>query len=282
MPGDKLRGTGLDNGPVIGETMTSPLSLLRESLHKPTARDMIYDKIISLIASGILQLDDELPSERELAAMLMVSRETVRGAIQRLAGDGVVQVSHGARTRIARIDVATQRIGVTNPSSINGYSLEAVHAARLLVETAVVADAAHYLDDRDISRLEDSIATQEQALDDPVRFLICDREFHLTIYYAARNRLLADFVVDLYTYMLDHRRIAMAQPGAIARSLEDHRDIVRALKMRSPEAVSAAFAGHILRIRDTSLAIDEKGSGLENRKIHSTLILSQQQGDGRT
>ncbi|MBD0415222.1 FadR/GntR family transcriptional regulator [Oryzicola mucosus] len=238
--------------------MVSPISLLNETLHKQTAKEMIRDKIISMIASGILQIGDELPSERELATMLTVSRETVRGAIQRLAGEGVVQVSQGARTRVARVDVdvGTQRIGVTNPTSINGYSLDAVHAARLLVETSVVADAARHLSDDDIKRLEDSIVAQEQAFNDPVRFLICDREFHLTIYYASSNRLLADFVVDLYTYLLDHRRIAMAQPGAIEKSLEDHRFIVRALKMRNPEAVSAAFSEHILRIHDTTLAVD--------------------------
>lgn len=104
---------------------------------------------------------------------------------------------------------------------INGYGLEAVHAARLLVETSVVADATRHLGTDDTRRLEDSISAQERAFNDPVRFLICDREFHLTIHYASTNRLLADFVVDLYTYMLDHRRIAMAQPGAIEKSLED-------------------------------------------------------------
>jgi len=239
--------------------MVTPLSPLHETIHKQTAKEMIRDKIVSMIASGILQVGDELPSERELATMLMVSRETVRGAVQRLASEGIVQVSQGARTRVARVDVevSTQRIGVTNPTSINGYSLDAVHAARLLVETAVVADAAKHLSDDDIRRLEDSIAAQQMACNDPVRFLICDREFHLTIYYASPNRLLADFVVDLYTYMLDHRRIAMAQPGAIEKSLEDHRFIVRALKMRNPDAVSAAFSEHILRIHDTSLAVDE-------------------------
>ena len=239
--------------------MATPLSPLHETIHKQTAKEMIRDKIVSLIASGILQVGDELPSERELATMLMVSRETVRGAVQRLASEGIVQVSQGARTRVARVDVevGAQRIGVTNPTSINGYSLDAVHAARLLVETAVVAEAAKHLNDDDIRRLEDSIAAQQMACNDPVRFLICDREFHLTIYYASPNRLLADFVVDLYTYMLDHRRIAMAQPGAIEKSLEDHRFIVRALKMRNPDAVAAAFSEHILRIHDTSLAVDE-------------------------
>lgn len=248
--------------------MISPLSPLRETIHKQTAKDMIRDKIVSMVASGILQMGDELPSERELATMLMVSRETVRGAIQRLAGEGVVQVSQGARTRIARVDVevGTQRIGVTNPTAINGYGLEAVHSARLLVETAVVADAARNLSNEDIKRLEDSITAQEQAVKDPVLFLICDREFHLTIYYASQNRLLADLVVDLYTYMLDYRRIAMAQPGAIEKSLEDHRFIVRALKMRNPEAVAAAFSEHILRIHDTTLAVDQDGRLGDNER----------------
>ncbi|MDP9588711.1 UNVERIFIED_ORG: DNA-binding FadR family transcriptional regulator [Shinella zoogloeoides] len=244
-----------------------PLSPLHETIHKQTAKEMIRDKLVSMIASGILQRGDELPSERELSTMLAVSRETVRGAVQLLAGEGVVQVSQGARTRVARVDVTVgaQRIGVTNPTSINGYSLDAVHAARLLVETAVAADAARHLSEDDIQRLENSIAAQEEALNDPVRFLICDREFHLTIYYASTNRLLADFVVDLYTYMLDHRRIAMAEPGAIEKSLEDHRFIVRALKMRNPDAVAAAFSEHILRIHDTSRAVGESTHGTATR-----------------
>ena len=180
--------------------MAVPLSPLNEATQKKTANEIIRDRLASMIASGVLQVGDELPSERELAAMLSVSRETVRGAVQRLAGEGVVLVSQGARTRFAKVDVeiGTQRIGVTNPGAINGYGLEAVHEARLLVETAVVADAARNLGADAIARLDDSIAAQEQACDDLVRFLICDREFHLTIYYACANRLLADFVVDLY------------------------------------------------------------------------------------
>jgi DNA-binding transcriptional regulator YhcF (GntR family) len=67
--------------------MAVPLSPLREAIDKQTAKEMIRDKIVSPIASGILQLGDKLPSERELARMLLVSRETVRGAIQRLAGE---------------------------------------------------------------------------------------------------------------------------------------------------------------------------------------------------
>ena len=44
----------------------------------------------------------------------------------------------------------------------------------------------------------------------PVRFLISDREFHVAIYRAAENPLLADFTMDLYAYMLEHRRRAVS------------------------------------------------------------------------
>jgi DNA-binding FadR family transcriptional regulator len=236
--------------------MVGALPALKETVYKQTTKEMVRHRLASLIASGILQLDDELPSERELAVMLSVSRETVRGAVQSLAGEGILQVSQGARTRIINVNVNTQRIGVTHPNAINGYDLAAVHQARLLVELDVVSDAALRLSAADLGRLDDTLAAQQEALDDPMRYLICDREFHLTIYYAAENRLLADFTVDLYTYMLDRRRVVMAQPGAIQRSLQDHREIVACLKARDPEATRAAFRRHIQRIYDTSQALE--------------------------
>ena len=63
---------------------------LKAEIGPRTVRERISDKLASLVASGILQVGDELPSERELASLLDVSRETVRGAIQTLAAMGVL------------------------------------------------------------------------------------------------------------------------------------------------------------------------------------------------
>jgi DNA-binding FadR family transcriptional regulator len=52
----------------------------------------------------------------------------------------------------------------------------------------------------------------------------------------------------------------------IEKSLEDHRFIVRALKMRNPDAVAAAFSEHILRIHDTSRAVGESAPGTVTRQ----------------
>ena len=103
------------------------------------------------------------------------------------------------------------------------------HKSRLLIERAVAAEAAVRIDGSTLARLEQSLAIQKQTMRDPVHFLICDREFHLTIYRSCGNPLLADFVTDLYTFMLDHRRIAVSQPGAIEKSYLDHVAIFEAL-----------------------------------------------------
>ena len=79
---------------------------------------------------------------------------------------------------------------------------------------------------RRLDRLEASLAAQKHCLNDPVQFLICDREFHFAIYRCAANPLLSDFVMGLYTYLMEQRRTAVSQPGAILRSYRDHTEIL--------------------------------------------------------
>jgi DNA-binding FadR family transcriptional regulator len=222
---------------------------------KRSVKEMISEKLASVIASGALQIGDELPSERELALALAVSRESVRGAIQELAARGLVEVSHGARTRIVSTEGAALKAGIAGPDVINRYDLDSVHRARLLVERAVVADAATRIEAATLRRLEASLAAQRECLDDPVRFLIADREFHLAIYRSASNPLLSDLVTALYTYMMEYRRMAMAQPGAILRSYKEHLAIMAALEARSAAQAVEAFDRHIERIYDTTRTI---------------------------
>ena len=233
----------------------SDVSSLREGVVKRGIREIVGDKLQALIASGVLQLNDVLPGERELAQAFGVSRETVRGAIQILAGRGIVEISHGARTRIANCDVGPVTIGVSTAQAINSYDIEAVHSARLVIERQVVARAVEHIDDATLDRLDENLAAQREAKDDPVRFLICDREFHVTIYRASQEPLLCDMTIDLYAYMLEHRRRVISRPGAIAKSCRDHVAIVAALRARDAAAVVAAFDHHLDRIYRTTRTI---------------------------
>jgi DNA-binding FadR family transcriptional regulator len=243
------------SGPTKQASALAEVSSLREGIVKRGIREIVCDKLQTLIASGVLQVGDELPGERELAQAFDVSRETVRGAIQILAGRGILEVSHGSRTRIARNDVGPITIGIGMAKAIDSYDIESVHAARLVVERHVVAAAAARIDADTLAHLDEYIAAQKAAGDDPVRFLISDREFHVAIYRTAQSPLLCDVTIDLYGYMLEHRRRAVSRPGAIERSIRDHTAIVTALRAHDADAVVAAFDHHINRIYRTTRVI---------------------------
>lgn len=235
------------------------LPTFREAIVRHSLTNAISEKILSLIASGILQAGDALPSERELADALNVSRAAVRGGLQNLAARGILDISQGARTRVRRSDIGSVTIGIATARAIDAYDIESVHAARVLVERQVVSDAARNMDGRRIALLDALLDAQKNTLDDPVRFLICDREFHAAIYLSSTNRLLADFCTDLYTYMMEYRRRAMSQSGAIAISYADHVTIVKTLRSHDAEAAAEAFAVHTGRIYATTQALMRGG-----------------------
>lgn len=223
-----------------------------ERLERRTTREVIAEKLKTLIATNMLRPGDELPGERELANVLNVSRETVRGAIQILATQGLIQVSQGSRSRVTNVDLSHVPITIASSNPMDSYDLEAVHAARLHIELKVVGDAAERIDDATLQKLDNLMEAQRISGPDAMRFLLGDREFHVTVYRACGNPLLADLVTDLYTYMIDHRRAVMSRPGATDASYADHEKIVEALKAHDREAVVAAFHEHLLRIYETT------------------------------
>jgi DNA-binding FadR family transcriptional regulator len=233
------------------------------SVSRSTVRDVIAEKLAALVASGVLSVGDELPGERELASALSVSRETVRGALQILASHGILRVAHGARTTVARSDLGSLAVPVTGVRSVQAYDLESVHGARLLIERKVAAEAARRMDERTLGQVRRSLVAQADCLDDPVRFLLCDREFHLMIYRACGNPLLADMATDLYNYLLEYRRRIVSRPGAIELSIADHAAIVAALAAHDEGAAILAFGHHETRIYETTkafLAKEETGA----------------------
>lgn len=172
-----------------------------------------------------------------------------------LAGRGILEISHGARTRVVKFDVGPVTIGFGKARVIDAYDIETVHASRLLVEREIIADAARRIDAPTLAILDASLKAQGGATMDPVRFLIHDREFHFNIYQASGNVLLSDFAADLYAHMVPYRRMAVARPGAIETSVREHTEILCALQARDPDASARAFAAHTDRIRETTLSV---------------------------
>lgn len=71
-----------------------------EPVRRRSVPDEVADQLLGRIVTGQLPAGDTLPSERDLAQMLGVSRPTVRAALQRLAGVGLVETRQGGGTTV--------------------------------------------------------------------------------------------------------------------------------------------------------------------------------------
>lgn len=216
------------------------------NISRRTIKDMIGDEIESLIASGVLRVGDQLPSERDLATLLNVSRETVRRSIQLLEKRGVVTIARGTRTRVNDVRIEKPNIGMLSSSSITGYTIDDVFGARIDIERAVIANATKRADADFIGKLDIILEAQKNCLNDTTRFYICDRSFHVTIYRQCSNRLMSDLAVDLYTYMLESRRNITDYPRT-KRGYEDHLAIVEAIKAGDAGKAADILEFHINR-----------------------------------
>ncbi len=61
---------------------------------------LVEDRLVRAILDGTFPADSTLPGERDLAQQLGVTRPTLREALQRLAGDGWIEIHHGKPTRV--------------------------------------------------------------------------------------------------------------------------------------------------------------------------------------
>src|SRR5215831_13281821 len=131
-------------GPLTGP-LGSALALAMKSDFESIRRDKVYEGVAKQIERLILkklQPGDKLPSERELAETLGVSRSSIRDAIRSLELLGLVEPRQGAGTVVREISAST----IMNPlAALLRHKLELVGELldfRKMLEPPLAARAA--------------------------------------------------------------------------------------------------------------------------------------------
>ncbi|MGI9229067.1 MAG: FadR/GntR family transcriptional regulator [Gammaproteobacteria bacterium] len=240
----------------------------------------IVERITQLIDTEEFPAGGRLPPERELADRFEVSRPTVREAIIALEASGRVQVKKGSGIYVTE-----------NMAAANGFDMTVgafeLTEARALIEGEAAALAATLISEEELQHLE--IALEEMAKESNNGALIseiADKKFHHIISRATRNDMIAS-VIDKLWYIRDnsptvhHAYQAICETDAMAR-VNEHKEILVALKKRDAEASRAAMHRHFSRILDKLITVNEtqqmekiKRNTTESRERFSLNHLSQ-------
>jgi GntR family transcriptional repressor for pyruvate dehydrogenase complex len=213
--------------------------------------ERIATRLASMIAERHLRPGDRLPSERDLAAAMQVSRPSLREALRALAMLNVVEIRQGSGTYVTslRPEVLVEHFDFV--FALDDATFAELLETRKMLEPSLAAAAATRATEDDLVRLRDWQARACANADNPDAFLEADLELHRIITQAARNQILARFMDSLTRLGTASRRRTGALPGVRTQSLQDHQAIVDALLRRDPEAAAAMMRKHLENIQSS-------------------------------
>ncbi len=224
--------------------------------------DVAIDAILGMIASGVLSPGDKLPKEKDLAAQLGLSRNSLREAVRALAVLRVLKARQGDGTYVTSLQpqLLTQSVGLVADIMSERAVLD-VYQVRRILEAEATLLASVRMTDSDIVALEvllDTLAAATSFED----FIAADAAFHDRIAIASGNQVLASLLGSLSSRTMRARRWrALGEEGALARTVEQHRVIFRAIQQRDPDVARSAAALHVAEGESWARAHLQEGPG---------------------
>lgn len=225
-----------------------------------TEHGRLYERVAQdlagKIASGTYAVGQRLPSERDLAQQYGVSRPTVREATIALEVDGLVEVKTNSGVYVAARRPRGGKAGATDVGPFE--LLEARHA----IEGEACALAASRITDEELETLEQLVAEmQTENARDLTMSEDADRRFHMLIAHATQNSAMADAVQNLWDARARSPQYkllrAKAHAAGLAPRIDEHAEILAALKTRKPDAAKRAMRRHLARVLESLLAATE-------------------------
>lgn len=217
-------------------------------VEKSVLSDQIANRILQMIRDKHLNPGDKLPPERELAAMMMVSRPALREALRGLSMMNIIEIRQGAGAYVTMLEPAQLVEHLNFVFALDDSTLLQLFDARKIVEVGLIELAAQRITDEDIARLEQSVALSAQSTNDPETFLQADLDLHMQIAQIARNPILARFMESIHQLGIASRRRTARLDGMTERTVADHRRIVAALKARNGAGARQAMLDHLANV----------------------------------
>src|SRR5690606_15537750 len=197
------------------------------------AYQFIKDKILD----GTYRPSQKL-NESDLSSLIGVSRNTVKKALLKLERENLVEIEEnkGATVKSHTLDEILNYLEI-----------------REVLEGLLARRAAASITDGKLRELEEVYLQMEDHLKNNRldEYSNLNRKFHQIIYDASENRQAAELVNVIKTQLLRYHLRTVLVPGRNRDSLEEHRQILEALKARDPALAEERIRRHVGNIRKT-------------------------------
>lgn len=211
----------------------------------------VVRQIEELILRGILRPGERLPSERDLAEKLGVSRPSLREAIGELADAGLLASRAGSGVFVAEVlgsafSPALVRLFASHEEAVFDYI-----AFRRDMEGLAAERAARLGSETDL-RVIDTIFHKMEAAHqkrNPTDEAQLDAAFHMAIIEASHNVIMLHMLRSMFDLLKDgvfyNRQVMFRNRVTREQLLDQHRAMNEAVQARDPVAARAAVEAHL-------------------------------------
>jgi GntR family transcriptional regulator, transcriptional repressor for pyruvate dehydrogenase complex len=224
----------------------APRASILEPVRLRSAGEHIADRLVTAIALGEFVPGQRLPTERDLAALLGVSRTTVREAVQRLAAIGYVEVRrgrHGGSFVLSGAGPeATEMIRRTLLPDWDRF--ERLFDFRLLIEPLIARVAAERRTDDDAEEIRRTLRAYVDAGDDREASRAADQSVHVAIAQATQNPYFASLSSSIRSEISLGFGAEPYSAQIRARAVKDHTALADAVIAGDPGRASRVAAKH--------------------------------------
>jgi DNA-binding FadR family transcriptional regulator len=207
-------------------------------------REALTNHLIEEIMSGRRPVGAKLSAEREMAQEFGLSRPIVREVLRGLHERGLITI---IPARGAYVQAPTAAGGARSLESFyrrRNATAREVMGARLMLETYAARLAAASASDADIRALVICAEDCERAgnVIDRAR---CDITFHGLLARASHNTVIETMFASITGLTFELMLRSLTDADVSARGLPFHKQILKAIQARNPDAAEAAMRGHL-------------------------------------
>ncbi|MDA7963502.1 FadR/GntR family transcriptional regulator [Ruegeria sp.] len=213
--------------------------------------DAVVDQIETMIVDGILKEGRRLPSERDLAEAMGVSRPKLREALQVLEQRGLVTVRHGEGTFIAALTGRAMSPALLSLYARHGGAFYDYLEYRREQEAFASRLAAQRATQSDKERIADIMDQMQKAWEDDDLDASQEADFrlHAAVVDASQNTTLIHMMASVYDLtrqgVFYNRRFLRTMDGSGEKLLAQHREIAQSILDGDPDRAEAAARAHM-------------------------------------
>jgi GntR family transcriptional repressor for pyruvate dehydrogenase complex len=219
-----------------------------EPIRRTRIPDEIANRIRALIVAGSFKPQEPLPSERDLAKRMHVSRSSVRDAIRRLEVVGLLETRHGQGTFLHELSVDNLVTPMASVLTFNRARQDDLMDVRRVFEPAVAGMAATRATGDELDEIDRILAEQRRKAKGGQPTIGEDTAFHGALARATHNAVIVGIMETLNDLLVESRQRTLERRGRPLQSLRGHEAVVDAVRRKDTDGAARAMREHIDQI----------------------------------